>query len=44
MYPCHPKGTSECGYKNQQFKVDKAAGTLVNINSGSCLTGQAYAF
>ena len=38
LYKCHPDGTSECGYKNQQFKIDAATKTITNINSGSCLT------
>ena len=36
VYACHPKGTSECGYKNQQFKMENA--TIININSNACLT------
>lgn len=36
VYACHPKGTSGCGYKNQQFNVSKS--TITNANSGACLT------
>ena len=36
IYPCHPNGTAECGYKNQQFTVQR--GTIRNVNSGTCLT------
>jgi hypothetical protein len=36
VYRCHPNGTTECGYKNQQFEA--AGATLINLNSGSCLS------
>lgn len=43
LYGCHPNGTAECGYKNQQYKTTISNGhaTIKNINSGTCLTGSA---
>ena len=38
LYKCHPQGTVECGYKNQQWKVDAQSKTIVNVNSNTCLT------
>ena len=38
LYECHPAGTSESGYKNQQWKVDPTSKTVVNVNSNTCLT------
>lgn len=41
LYACHPAGTAECGYKNQQWELAFGAGvspTITNVNSGACLT------
>jgi hypothetical protein len=39
VYRCHPNGTAECGYKNQQWTFDKKpTGAIRNVNSGTCLT------
>ena len=45
VYPCHPNGTAECGYKNQQYEASTASGhtTIKNVNSGTCLTASAAA-
>jgi len=36
LYACHPNGTAECGYKNQQWR--QGDGTITNANSQTCLT------
>jgi hypothetical protein len=36
VWQCHPNGTAECGYKNQQYEVAESA--IKNVNSGTCLT------
>ena len=38
LYKCHPNGTAECGYKNQQWKYDAQSKTITNVNSKACLT------
>eukprot|EP00038_Savillea_parva_P008429 m.176929 g.176929 ORF g.176929 m.176929 type:complete len:581 (+) comp14252_c0_seq1:36-1778(+) len=37
LFTCHPNGTAECGYTNQQWTLNKD-GTITNINSKTCLT------
>ena len=38
IFPCHPDGTRDCGYKNQQWKAPANRPSIINVNSGTCLT------
>lgn len=39
IFPCHPNGTRECGYTNQQWTLDTTLNRIKNVNWGNgCLT------